>query len=289
MITAVVRLMRPHHYLKNLFILAPLFFGLKVHQPELLARAATAFLGFSLAASAVYILNDYYDQESDRAHPVKKNRPLAAGLVTRTEALLLMAVCLAGGMAITFLAGTAPAVLTLVYVLVMIAYTVKLKHVALIDVFIIAAGFVLRLFVGAETTGISLSMWIVLITFLLALFLALAKRRDDYVLYKEDGRRTRKVIEHYNIPLLDAAMVLMSSVTVVAYIMYTISPEVIARARTDKLYLTAGFVIFGIMRYMQLTFVYRTSGSPTKLLMHDGFLKASVIGWIAAFALLLYR
>ncbi len=163
-----------------------------------------------------------------------------------------------------------------------------LKHIAILDVAIIATGFVLRLFVGAAVTEIELSMWIVVITFLLALFMALAKRRSDVLLFLNTGARTRKVIDGYNLRFLDSAMAIMASVVIVSYILYTTSAEVLERIPNNYLYLTALFVIVGILRYMQIAFVDEDSGSPTEILWRDRFMQLNLVCWLAVFAWILY-
>lgn len=284
----VLKLIRPHQYIKNLFIFLPLFFALKVTHVDLLIPALWAFAAFSLTASAVYVFNDYLDIEEDRQHPKKKSRPLASGEVSKTQARGLMA-----GLAVTGLGLMAWIDLTAFYVLtgyviLNLAYTLRLKHVAVIDVAIISLGFVLRLFVGSFVTGVPLSMWIVVMTFLLALFLALAKRRDDVLIYLETGRKLRKVIDGYNLKFLDSAMVMMASVVIVAYTLYTISADVMNRLHSEYLYLTVIFVILGILRYMQIAFVEEDSGSPTRLMLKDRFLLIVVIGWLATFFGIIY-
>jgi 4-hydroxybenzoate polyprenyltransferase len=164
-------------------------------------------------------------------------------------------------------------------------YSFGLKHIPILDINIIAIGFVLRLLMGSAAGGdaLPLSMWIVLITFLLALFLALAKRRDD-VLLAEEGKKVRKSIDGYNLEFINGAMMIMASVTIVFYISYTIT-EGVTRFQTDKLYFTVFFVILGIMRYMQITFVEKKSGSPTKILLRDIFLQITILGWLVSFVL----
>ena len=174
------------------------------------------------------------------------------------------------------------------YVVMNIAYSFYLKHVAILDVVIIAVGFALRLFIGSAVTDIPLSKWIVIMTFLLALFMALAKRRDDVLIYLDTGKKMRKVIDGYNLQFLDTAMAIMASVVIVAYIIYTTSPEVIARVHSEYLYLTALFVILGIMRYLQIAFVLKDSGSPVKIVLKDRFMQLILLGWIVSFVWILY-
>jgi len=174
------------------------------------------------------------------------------------------------------------------YITINIAYSFLLKHIAILDVTIIAIGFVLRIFVGSTVTGIPLSMWIVIITFLLALFIALAKRRDDVVIFLNTGKKIRKVIDGYNLQLIDGAMMVLASVVIVAYILYTTSKDVIKRLHSEHLYLTALFVVVGILRYLQIIFVEKNGGSPTNILLKDRFIQITILAWILSFAWIIY-
>lgn len=281
---SVLELLRPHQWLKNLFVLAPLFFSFHFTEVNVVA-ALLGFVLFSLAASSIYVLNDYHDIEEDRQHPTKCNRPLASGTVTKAQAVLLMLGLWSVVVVGSYWLNPAFLMIVLGYVFLNVLYSFKLKHVPILDITIIAIGFVLRVFAGAILIGVEPTMWIVLVTFLLALFLALAKRRDDCLLAR-DGLKTRKNIDGYNLELVNAAMVLMAAVTLVSYIMYTVSPEVVLRFGSDYLYLTSLFVIVGILRYMQITFVEENSGSPTKLLLKDRFLQLTVVGWVMSFGLI---
>ena len=287
-LSALIKLMRPHQYIKNLFIFLPLFFALKITDTALLTNAIIAFIAFSLTASAIYTLNDYHDIEEDRQHPKKKSRPLASGAISKSQAIIIMAVFGTAGFALMATLSLKAAGILAAYVLMNIAYSFYLKHVAILDVTIIAIGFVLRLFIGSAVTGIQLSMWIVIMTFLLALFMALAKRRDDVLIYLDTGKKMRKVIDGYNLQFLDTAMAIMASVVIVAYTIYTTSPEVVARVNSEYLYLTALFVILGIMRYLQIAFVLKDSGSPTKIVLKDRFMQLTLLGWVFTFAWILY-
>jgi len=287
-VSSILQLMRPQQYIKNLFIFLPLFFALKITDGVLLLNAFIAFVAFSLTASAIYTLNDYHDAEEDRLHPKKKNRPIASGAISNRVALIVMAVLFVTGFSVMALLSLEAAAILGGYVLLNIAYSLRLKHIAIIDITIIAVGFVLRLFIGSVVTGIPLSMWIVIMTFLLALFMALAKRRDDVLIFLDTGKKMRKVIDGYNLQFLDTAMAIMASVVIVAYIIYTVSPEVTGRLETHNLYLTGLFVIIGIMRYLQITFLDQESGSPTKIVMSDRFMQLVLIGWVITFAWILY-
>ncbi len=285
----IIKLMRPHQYIKNSFIFIPLFFALQITNLELLTYASIAFVAFSLSASAIYILNDYFDIEEDRQHPKKKYRPLASGDINKKQAIIIMFFLLLIGISIMSLLTVSATLILLTYVLMNIVYSLWLKHIAILDVTTIAIGFVLRLFIGSAVTGIYLSMWIVIMTFLLALFMALAKRRDDILIYMNTGTKMRKVIDGYNLKFIDGAMMIMASVVIVSYTLYTTSKEVISRVDSGEfLYLTTLFVILGIMRYMQITFVFENSGSPSEIILKDRFIQSTLVCWILSFIWILY-
>ncbi len=282
---AIIQLMRPYQYIKNLFIFLPLFFAQRITELDLLSNAFIAFVAFSLSASAVYILNDYLDIEEDRKHPKKKERPLASGTLSKPFAVMLMLLLFIIGFSLMALFSSKALIILALYVSMNIAYSFYLKHVAILDVVTIAIGFVLRLFIGSAVTTIPLSMWIVIMTFLLALFMALAKRRDDVLIFLDTGEKMRRVIDGYNLQLLDTAMAIMASVVIVAYVIYTTVGE---STESQYLYLTSLFVIVGIMRYLQVAFVLKDSGSPTKIVLKDRFMQLTIIGWIISFAWIIY-
>jgi len=283
-----VELLRVQQYVKNIFIFAPLFFALEVGNADLLLSTVIAFIAFSLAASGVYLLNDCLDISEDREHPSKRNRPIASGSISVRFAISLsLLLFVAGGALMTSLSIQGAGILGL-YVLLNVAYSLLLKHIAVLDVAIIATGFVLRLFVGSAVTGIELTIWIVVITFLLALFIALAKRRDDVLLFVNTGTKTRKVIDGYNLRFLDSAMAIMASVVIVSYILYTTSAEIMEKFDNEHLYLTALFVILGVLRYMQIVFVDEDGGSPTEILWKDRFIQLNSMCWVLVFAWMLY-
>lgn len=280
----VLYLLRPHQYLKNLFIFAPVLFAARVTEAQLLLTSLAAFACFSLTASGVYVFNDLRDREADREHPKKKNRPIASGAVSPGLAAGLTAGLLAAGLGLCLvLLPPSCAAWILVYIALNLLYSLKLKHVPLLDVSIIALGFVLRLFVGSAATRIELSAWIILTTFLLALFLALAKRRDDEIIFLETGKRMRQAGAGYNLEFINVSLGIMAAVVVVAYTMYTLTPTVAGHFGTDKIYLSVIFVVLGILRYLQLTFVYKDSGSPTRIVLKDRFLQAVILCWGAFF------
>ncbi|MDX2249959.1 MAG: UbiA prenyltransferase family protein [Bacteroidia bacterium] len=289
MVRDYILLLRPHQYTKNLMLFLPAFFGLRIGDIQVVLSILIGFVAFSLIASGVYILNDYRDRKEDAAHPIKKDRPLASGRVSVRIAFLLMGFVIAVGLGIFVFLDKYALYLVTAYVFLNVLYTFRLKHIAIIDISIIALGFVIRVAVGSMIVKptIPLSMWLILMMFLGALFLALAKRRDD-VLLASDGMKVRKAIDGYNLEFINSAMVVMASVLIVAYISYTISPEIQEKFNSHNLYITVFFVILGVLRYMQITFVEEKSGSPTKILVGDLFLQVVILCWIIAFAILIY-
>lgn len=289
---SIIMLLRPHQWLKNLFIFIPLFFDQKLFDWNYLLPSIIAFFAYSFAASGIYCLNDLIDVEADRKHPQKCKRPIASGAVSKIMALFLvllcilfslMTICMLEKNRMLMVAGIIG-----VYLIMNIAYCLKLKQKAIVDVFIIAVGFVLRIFVGGFASHIYLSHWIVLMTFLLALFLAFAKRRDDVVLYEDTGVVARKNVNRYNLPFMNQVIGVVSAIMMVCYIMYTVSPDVIERMGSHYVYLTSIFVLAGIIRYLQITIVDVKSGSPTKVLMRDRFVQCCIAGWILTFIIILY-
>lgn len=289
---SIIMLLRPHQWLKNLFIFIPLFFDQKLFDWNYLLPSIIAFFAYSFAASGIYCLNDLIDVEADRKHPQKCKRPIASGAVSKIMTLFLvllcilfslMTICMLEKNRMLMVAGIIG-----VYLIMNIAYCLKLKQKAIVDVFIIAVGFVLRIFVGGFASHIYLSHWIVLMTFLLALFLAFAKRRDDVVLYEDTGVVARKNVNRYNLPFMNQVIGVVSAITMVCYIMYTVSPDVIERMGSHYVYLTSIFVLAGIIRYLQITIVDVKSGSPTKVLMRDRFVQCCIAGWILTFIIILY-
>jgi len=287
-ITAYIQILRPSHYLKNGFVWLPLFFGYKLQDPTAVLQTACAFLAFCLVASCVYILNDMADAAEDRQHPVKKKRPLASGVMSRLEAAILFVILLvlSGALSAAFFQKEFLFVMG-GYIILNVAYSIFLKHLAIIDVVCIAIGFVLRIFAGGIAANVLVSPWIIIMTFLLALFLALAKRRDDLLL-ADRGHTVRKSLAGYNLEFVSMAMGVMASVIIVAYILYTVSAEVVERHGSHKLYITGLWVIVGLLRYMQATFVEKRTGGPTQVLLKDTFLQVVIVLWLATFYILLY-
>lgn len=294
----IIRLVRPKQWLKNVFVLIPVFFGGRLSDVHDLLATAFAFVAFSFAASSIYCFNDIIDADADRRHPVKCSRPVARGAVTMRQAYMLMAqmillalcVVLCGRYLSVFTPSQALRMGGVIagYWLLNLAYCAWLKKYAIVDVSVIAFGFVLRVLAGGFATDIIPSRWLVLMTFLLTLFLSLAKRRDDVLRMNATGEAPRTNTIRYNLTFINQAITITASITTVCYIMYTVSPEVIARFQTEYLYLTTCFVILGLLRYIQITVVDEQSGDPTKIMLRDRFMQAVVVLWAISFAIIIY-
>lgn len=283
----ILSLLRPHQWIKNAFVAAPLFFTPQALSWANLLNVALGVACFSAAASAIYILNDWRDREVDRKHPTKRLRPLAAGTITpATAGAVAVALLLASAAVSLLYLPRGFCIVLALYVVQNVVYNFWLKQISILDVLCIAIGFVLRIYAGGQLIGIIPTVWIVACTLLLALFLAFAKRRDDLVLGVDDEHRLS--LTGYNLPFIDASLAIVLAALVVSYLLYTTQPENMAHLHSDKLFLTAPFVIAGVLRYLQVTLVEHRSGSPTRLALTDPFLLLAILGWIATFALLIY-
>ena len=290
-INHIIKVARPTHWLKNIFVILPVFFGGAILNTTQAISAALTFMSFSLAASAIYCLNDIIDVDADRAHNVKRHRPISSGAITIPQAYGMMTISLLASIVLMLLlpegqANTITVIIT--YFLLNVAYCLKLKEYAIIDVCIVASGFVLRILAGGFATGVQLSKWIVLMTFLLTLFLAFAKRRDDVLKMNETGRAPRKNTSRYNLTFINQAITITGTVMLVCYIMYTVSPEIIAQFGTDKLYLTSILVILALLRYLQIAVVDEKSGDPVKVVLSDRATQFILMAWVLSFLVLIY-
>ncbi|HWY10167.1 MAG TPA: decaprenyl-phosphate phosphoribosyltransferase [Bacteroidia bacterium] len=283
-----LQLIRVQQWLKNFFIFAPLFFSGHLFDVDKLIQCALAFLAFSLNASSIYIINDYKDIEKDRLHHVKKLRPLAAGTVTKATALSLFCFLAIVSFALAYYIHLNFAIVIGVYFVMNLLYSFGLKKISLVDIFIISIGFVLRVTAGGVVAGIEISHWLYIMTFLIALFIAFAKRRDDVLLEMETGEKMRKSISGYNIEFISSALSILCGILVVSYLLYITSPEITLRFQNKHAYISTVFVIMGILRYLQITLVEGNSGSPTKLFIKDRFLQIAVILWMLFFAAIIY-
>ena len=288
---AILTLIRPKQWLKNIFVFVPMFFGGSLLNSADIMAAAIAFLSFSFVASSVYCFNDIVDLEADRHHPVKCKRAIASGDISVSQAYAIMALMFVLSMLTLLLLQVnmlKVLAVILAYYLLNLAYCARLKQYAILDVCIIAFGFVLRLLAGGFATEIVLSKWIVMMTFLITLFLSFAKRRDDVLRMNETGEAPRKNTIRYNLTFINQAITITASVTLVCYIMYTVSPEVVIRVHTDYLYLTSIFVLIGLLRYIQIAVVDEKSGDPTKVMLRDRFMQLIVLLWAVSFLVIIY-
>lgn len=286
----IMRLLRPHQWIKNGVVFLAMIFGGRLLDAECWISTILATISFCLVSSSVYCLNDVLDSKYDRLDPIKCKRPVASGMVSPAEALISGVIAALLSLIVSIL--TLPwgcTVIIAVYLSLNILYCVALKHVVLVDVMIVAIGFVLRVVMGGVASQIWLSQWIVIMVFLLALFLALAKRRHEVVLVerseKQEGRRS---VSGYTVPFLNSALSLLGAVLIIGYIMYTLQPKYGKGPDSEYLYITALPVLFGILRYLQLTIVENRSGSPTKIAYSDPPLLITGAIWLITFILIIY-
>jgi len=268
-------------------VFLPIFFASKIFELDLLTKTFIGFIIFSFISSCVYIINDYQDIEADKLHPEKKNRPLASGAVSKRNAILTLFFLLIIVVTLLCFFGNIKTIVFISFYFVMnLAYSYRLKHVPIVDVVIIAVGFLLRVLVGGSITEIFVSDWTVILTFTLALILALGKRRGEILNAQLTGK-TRKALSGYNREFLDICISLACGITIVFYVMFILSPEVQQKFH-HYIFYTFIFVFVGILRYLQQTMVFNKSESPTKLIYKDLFLQMTIVLWGLAFVLLIY-
>jgi HAD superfamily hydrolase (TIGR01490 family) len=283
----LLHLMRPHQWTKNAFVFIGLLFGHAWGDPALIAAAALAAAAFCLSSSAVYVVNDFADRERDRVHPKKRSRPLASGRVSEAAALTLAAGLAVAGGALAFTAGITVLAIVAAYALINLAYSFALKNVVILDVFIIAAGFLLRILAGTVGIGIEPSQWLLVCGLFLTLFLGFTKRRAELLSLGSEFIIHRKALLHYNPALLDKYIGVCAGGAILSYSLYTMSPETARIHGTTALIYTIPFVIFGIFRYLYLLHAKRAGVDTSLDILHDGVLIATAVGWGAlSFALI---
>ncbi len=285
-IAAAFALMRPKQWVKNTFVFAPIFFTPAAVTVDNVGIVLVVFAAFCLVSSGVYCFNDARDCESDRLHPSKRNRPVASGRVSAAAAMVLALLLVLSGMLLAIWKAPLAAVALIAYLAINAGYSLGLKKISIVDVMVISVGFVLRLYAGATVIDIDPTPWIQVCGGLLALFIALAKRRDDVSL--EIGTEHRASLDGYTKPFLDICIVVTLSALLISYLIFTLDGDAMKRLGSKNIYLTVPYVIAGIFRYVQLTVVYERSGSPTDLLFKDGFLLACVSGWLATYAYMIH-
>jgi decaprenyl-phosphate phosphoribosyltransferase len=286
---SIIKLIRVKHWVKNLFIFIPAFFAGVLFDPENIVPLLVGFCCFSLVASAIYVINDYRDIEQDRNHPEKKNRPLASGAVTPMVGGIILVVFLLTGLGLSYFVSFDFFLVLSLYFVLNLGYSLGLKNISILDIMIVASGFLLRTIAGGIIIAVSVSQWLLIMVFLLALFLALSKRLDDLVVSEQEGKVSRKIVKHYNLAFVHSGIAMIAGIIMVSYIMYTISDDVKDRLHSEHLYFTAIFVIAGLLRYLQISLVEQRSGSPTKIFLTDRFIIITLLGWAASFFILIYR
>ena len=288
MLGALIVSLRPKQWPKNLLVFAGLVFSLNLFDLTNLFRSLGGFVAFCLLSGAVYLVNDLVDVENDRLHPLKRFRPIASGRLkpgaARVAAVVLAVVALAGGFALDWRFG----LVGVAYYVLELAYSFKLKHMVVLDVMTVAAGFALRAVAGTVLVHVTLSSWLFVCTILFALFISLAKRRHELLFLEGGGTSHRAVLEMYSESLLDQMMAVATSSTVIAYCLYTIAPETVAKFGTHNLMLTVPFVLYAIYRYLYLVYRKEMGGSPEKALFGDVPLLVDVLLWMASVVAVIY-
>jgi decaprenyl-phosphate phosphoribosyltransferase len=281
-------LLRVHHWPKNLFVFIPAFFAGVLRDTSVFVTLIQGFICFSLISSVVYIINDYRDREKDRQHPVKKNRPLASGKVSSQIAIVLMVLLLLVSLPWSFMLNTFFGFSVLTYLVLNIMYSLGLKNISILDTLIVSSGFLIRTLAGGWLAEVAISQWLVIMVFLLSFFLATAKRRDDLILFQSGQAPLRTSSKRYTLEFINTILSILAGVIIVAYLMYTISDEVVQRMHTPYLYISGLFVFAGLMRFLQITMVENRSGSPTRIFLTDTFIQVTIALWILCFFIVIY-
>jgi 4-hydroxybenzoate polyprenyltransferase len=284
---AIVEALRPRHWVKNVFVLAPLVFAERLTDPHAVLLSAGAFAVFCALASSVYLVNDLSDVGNDRLHPQKRHRPIASGRLPAGVAALVAAVLGAGALAAAFLLRPSFAYVCIAYLAINLAYSWGLKRVVILDVMIVSAGFLLRAAGGALAIEVEMSHWLALCTGVLALFLGFVKRRQE-IAALPGASAQRPILREYSVPFLDQMISVVTASTVLAYSLYALSDEVAEKLETRHLWITIPFVLFGIFRYLYLVHQRGEGESPTELLMGDPALLVNVALWAGSALLAVY-
>jgi 4-hydroxybenzoate polyprenyltransferase len=287
MLAALVASLRPRQWVKNLFIFGGLVFGQLLFTPALWTSVG-AFVIFCGLSGAIYLLNDVADRDKDRLHPEKRSRPIAAGRLPVPHALVAAVVLIAGGLAAAVWLSPLFALAAVAYVVLLSAYSAWLKHIVIVDVLVVALGFVLRAVAGALVVGVAISGWLLICTVLLALFLALGKRRHEVLTLEADAARHRPILAEYSAALLDQMIAVVTASTVTAYALYTMSPETVAKFHTALLPVTLPFVLYGIFRYLYLLYLRHLGGNPTDMVVRDRALLLNTFLWLVVVLVIIY-
>jgi 4-hydroxybenzoate polyprenyltransferase len=286
-IRAAVVSLRPRQWVKNLFVFAAVIFSQNLFTP-LIWPASGAFLIFCALSGSIYLINDLADVEKDRLHPVKRFRPIASGALSRRAAGGLAAGLLVLSLAGAFRLAWSFGLVALAYGVLLVLYSTWLKHIVILDVLTVAVGFVLRAIAGAAAVHVEISGWLVICTILIALFLALGKRRQEYLTLHGSAAAHRPVLAEYGEGFLDQMIAVVTASTVTAYALYTMSPETVGKFHTRLLPLTLPFVLYGIFRYLYLLYRRELGGNPSDLLLSDRALLVNTLLWMLALVAIIY-
>lgn len=278
-----ILLLRPRQWIKNLFIFAALLFSRSIDKPPMILEALYAFFCFCMASSTVYIFNDIIDMEKDRKHPRKRKRPLASGLITRNEAIYIIAFLLPSSVILSYLLNYGFGLIVTAYLLNNLLYTLYIKHMVILDVMSIALGFILRVAGGAIAIGVLISPWLLLCTFLLALFLGFSKRRNELLILGEAAESHRMILEHYSMEFIDNMLSIVTASTLISYSLYTFFASEVRYSM-----ITILFVLYGIFRYQYIIYNKKLGESPEEIVLMDKPLLIDIILWVSASILILY-
>jgi len=282
-----IRLLRPRQWFKNVFVFAGLIFSRHFFYPESVERSVFAFLVFSVLSSSGYIINDILDFREDRAHPLKSKRPIAAGKIGRGQAALLASLLFAISLVVAFLLSVNFFYVCVVYAMLITCYSFGIKNIVILDVLFVAIGYVLRAIAGAVVITVEISSWLLLCTLLIALFLAISKRRTEIVLLGDEATKHRKILSQYSLGLLNQMIAVVTAACIVAYCLYTLAPETVSKFGTRNLIFTVPFVIYGIFRYLYITYQKVETDIPERALLNDIPLQVCLLAWIISCVLIL--
>jgi 4-hydroxybenzoate polyprenyltransferase len=287
-IRSILITMRPRQWFKNIFLFVGLVFSHNLFQIGLFIKVCVGFVVFCLAASSIYIFNDIHDRESDRKHPEKCRRPLAEGSLQVSEGYMVSMVLAAIAFLLAFMMNRTFFVILLAYSILNLAYSLRIKQIVILDIMFIASGFVLRILAGTALAGVNPSDWLIICTITLSLFLGFSKRRNELILMGENAGYQRKVLKEYSIHFLDQMISMVTACTVMSYILYTVSPETVARFGTKNLIFSIPFVLFGVFRYLYLIYLKKTIENPIDLILKDFPSLLNILLWFSAVMIIIY-
>jgi len=277
---AIATQLRPHHWVKNLFVVAPLLFSQQFRLTGSCRRSFLALVAFCALSSAIYVLNDLSDLKEDQKHPIKKNRPLARGVLSSNVALVLIIILVAANLGLSWVLGSNFLLISLIFLALNTLYSFGLKHVAILDVMTIAAGFVLRIVAGSIAIAVGPSHWLILCTIMVSLFLGFTKRRAELVSLEGAGGQTRKVLQDYSIAFLDQVIPMVTAATIICYALYTVDNRTLNVLGTRAMLLTVPSVMYGLFRYIYLIYHKNKGADPTDLVCRDAPTLINLLIWV---------